>query len=251
VPRRRDVRPTALPEPASVACGDTLIARVMSGRGGRRPGDHNARRPRRRRAAGTGHVGPRRRTDGRHARRQGDGPAVHRSDRTNTRRAIGTADPLARLTSIRDEMEHLTASGQADTTQTLTALAGLTAPSVLALRAATVVGRRHIPQRSVGTVTTNVRGPDHTLYAAGRKMVHQPFVPIAKASASGWRSSATTARSASASPATTTPSPMWHASADRSSRASTTCTNRSAARPVRRSDVVLWLRTGPGPMIET
>ena len=95
---------------------------------------------------------------------------------------IGIADPLERLASIRDQMEHLKASGQADTTQTLTTLAGLTAPSVLALalRAATVIGR-HVPQRTVGTVTTNVRGPDHTLYAAGRKMVaYQPFVPIAQ-----------------------------------------------------------------------
>ena len=95
---------------------------------------------------------------------------------------IGIADPLERLASIRDQMEHLKASGQADTTQTLTTLAGLTAPSVLALalRAATVIGR-HVPQRAVGTVTTNVRGPDHTLYAAGRKMVaYQPFVPIAQ-----------------------------------------------------------------------
>jgi diacylglycerol O-acyltransferase / wax synthase len=95
---------------------------------------------------------------------------------------VGMSDPLERLTSMRDQMEHLKASGQADATQMLTTLAGLTAPSVLALalRAATLIGR-HVPQRSIGTVTTNVRGPDHTLYAAGRKMVaYQPFVPIAQ-----------------------------------------------------------------------
>jgi diacylglycerol O-acyltransferase / wax synthase len=95
---------------------------------------------------------------------------------------IGIADPLERLVSMRRQMELLKASGQADTGQSLTALTGFTAPSVLALalRAATVIGRQ-FPQRAVGTITTNVRGPDHTLYAAGRRMVaYQPFVPIAQ-----------------------------------------------------------------------
>ena len=157
---------------------------------------------------------------------------------------IGIADPLERLASIRDQMEHLKASGQADSTQTLTTLAGLTAPSVLALalRAATVIGR-HVPQRAVGTVTTNVRGPDHTLYAAGRKMVaYQPFVPIAQGVRIGVAILSYDGNVSFGVTGDYDTVPTSPASADRSSRASTTCTNRPAARPGRGSDVVLWPR---------
>ncbi len=58
---------------------------------------------------------------------------------------IGIADPLERLASIRDQMEHLKASGQADTTQTLTTLAGLTAP--VRPRAGAAGRHRHRPSR--------------------------------------------------------------------------------------------------------
>ena len=96
---------------------------------------------------------------------------------------IGIADPLERLASIRDQMEHLKASGQAD----------IDPDAHRARRSHPAIRPRArrcgpppssagtFPQRAVGTVTTNVRGPDHTLYAAGRKMVaYQPFVPIAQ-----------------------------------------------------------------------
>ena len=102
-------------------------------------------------------------------------------------------------------------------------------PSVLALalRAATVIGR-HVPQRTVGTVTTNVRGPDHTLYAAGRKMVaYQPFVPIAQGVRIGV---AILSYDGNVSFGVTgdydTVPDVARLSADRSSQASTTCTNR-------------------------
>ena len=37
-----------------------------------------------------------------------------------------------------------------------------------------------IPQRNVNTVTTNVPGPQHQLYACGRPMIEAfPFVPLA------------------------------------------------------------------------
>jgi diacylglycerol O-acyltransferase / wax synthase len=115
-------------------------------------------------------------------RSEGDGARNNQVTAMIAELPIGIADPLERLISMREQMELLKASGQVDTGQTLTALTAFTAPSVLALalRAATVIGRQ-FPQRAVGTVTTNVRGPDHTLYAAGRRMVaNQPFVPIAQ-----------------------------------------------------------------------
>jgi hypothetical protein len=58
---------------------------------------------------------------------------------------VRIADPLERPISISRQMELLKTSGPADTGQTLTALGGFTAPSVLALalRAATVIGRQY------------------------------------------------------------------------------------------------------------
>ena len=102
---------------------------------------------------------------------------------------IGIADPLERLAWIRDQMEHLKTSGQADTTQTLTTLAGLTTHRPRPCAAGRHRIGRHIPQRAVGTVTTNVRGPDHTLYAAGQRWSPtNRSCRSPKASASGWRS---------------------------------------------------------------
>ena len=97
-------------------------------------------------------------------RADGDGAPNNQVTAIIAELPIGIADPLERLASMRDQMEHLKASDHADIGQTLTALSGLTPPSVLALalRAATIIGRQ-FPQRAVGTVTTNVRGPDHTL----------------------------------------------------------------------------------------
>jgi diacylglycerol O-acyltransferase len=59
----------------------------------------------------------------------------------------------------------------------LVGLSGFAPAMLLAigLRVAT-----HVPQRSVNTVTTNVPGPQHPLYAAGRRMVECfPYVPLA------------------------------------------------------------------------
>lgn len=95
---------------------------------------------------------------------------------------IGIADPLERLAAVRREMEQLKRSHQAEATGAFTTLAGFAAPALLAfvLRAAGAMGRER-PQRSVDTVTTNVAGPQHPLYAAGRQMVaYLPFVPLAQ-----------------------------------------------------------------------
>ena len=93
---------------------------------------------------------------------------------------IGIADPLERLASMRQHMEQLKHSNQAEATEAFTVLAGLAAPSLLALglRAAGAMARE-FPQRAVDTVTTNVAGPQHPLYAAGRQMVaYHPYVPL-------------------------------------------------------------------------
>ena len=95
---------------------------------------------------------------------------------------VGIADPVERLASMRQQMEQLKQSDQAETTEQLTALAGLAAPSLLALGLRTAGAMaREFPQRAITTVTTNVPGPQYPLYAAGRQMVaYLPFVPLAQ-----------------------------------------------------------------------
>ena len=81
---------------------------------------------------------------------------------------VGIEDPLERLSAVHEQMEHLKHSHSAVAGDVLVGLTGF-APAMLlslGLRAAT-----HVPQRSVQTVTTNVPGPQKTLYAAGRRML--------------------------------------------------------------------------------
>ena len=90
---------------------------------------------------------------------------------------IGIGLPLERLDSIRLQMAHLKDSKQAVAGEVLTSLSGFAPPMLLAL------GERvaaHAGQRNVNTVTTNVPGPQYTLYAAGRRMLEAfPYVPLA------------------------------------------------------------------------
>ena len=79
-------------------------------------------------------------------------------------------------------MERLKGSDQVGDPRTLTSLAGLTPPQLLAtgLHATAAAGRR-LPQHAVNTVTTNVPGPQFPLYAVGRRMLtYLPFVPLAQ-----------------------------------------------------------------------
>ena len=95
---------------------------------------------------------------------------------------VGITDPVERLASMRQQMEDLKASNQADTAGALPVLAGLAAPALLAaaLKLTAAMGRQ-FPQRAITTVTTNVPGPQHPLYAAGRQMVaYLPFVPLSQ-----------------------------------------------------------------------
>jgi len=90
---------------------------------------------------------------------------------------VGLQDPLERLGAIRAQMDDLKESKQAVAGEVLTSLSGF-APSML-LAIGTRVAMR-IPQRNVNTVTTNVPGPQHQLYACGRPMIEAfPFVPLA------------------------------------------------------------------------
>jgi diacylglycerol O-acyltransferase len=90
---------------------------------------------------------------------------------------VGLEDPAERLGAIRAQMDDLKESKQAVAGEVLTSLSGF-APSML-LALGTRVAMR-IPQRNVNTVTTNVPGPQHQLYACGRPMIEAfPFVPLA------------------------------------------------------------------------
>jgi diacylglycerol O-acyltransferase len=95
---------------------------------------------------------------------------------------VGIADPVERLTAIAARMASLKASHQAEASETMSSLARLTPPMLyaLGLRSASAA-LRHVPLRSVHTVTTNVRGPGAPLYALGREMVeYLPFVPLSQ-----------------------------------------------------------------------
>jgi WS/DGAT/MGAT family acyltransferase len=85
-------------------------------------------------------------------------------------------DPVERIQTIHQQMQHLKSSGQAVAAERLTALSGFAPAALLALggRVAT-----RMPQTSVNTVTTNVPGPQHPLYLAGRRLLEAfPFVPL-------------------------------------------------------------------------
>jgi diacylglycerol O-acyltransferase / wax synthase len=86
-------------------------------------------------------------------------------------------DPVARLESVKAQMQGLKESKQAVAGEVLTSLSGFAPPMLLALgtRLAT-----RLPQRNLHTVTTNVPGPQEPLYAAGRQMLEAyPYVPLA------------------------------------------------------------------------
>ena len=90
---------------------------------------------------------------------------------------VGVADPVERLTEVRTQMDGLKRSGQAVAGSTLTSLGGFAPPLLFALGARAATRTR---QTAVNTVTTNVPGPQHPMYLAGRRMLNAyPFVPLA------------------------------------------------------------------------
>ena len=85
-------------------------------------------------------------------------------------------DPVARLESIREQMQELKRSGQAVAAERLTALSGF-APASCSRSAGRAASQ--VPQRAVNTVTTNVPGPQHPLFLCGRRMLEAfPWCPL-------------------------------------------------------------------------
>ncbi|MGA2321617.1 MAG: wax ester/triacylglycerol synthase family O-acyltransferase [Solirubrobacteraceae bacterium] len=90
---------------------------------------------------------------------------------------VAIEDPVLRLQSISAQMADLKESKEAVAGEVLTSLSGFAPPMLLAL--AERLGTR-VPQHNINTVTTNVPGPQHPLYAAGRRMLEAfPYVPLA------------------------------------------------------------------------
>jgi WS/DGAT/MGAT family acyltransferase len=86
-------------------------------------------------------------------------------------------DPVERLRSLHEQMGDLKEHHQAAAAESLTSLSGFAPPALLALGARLLAG---VEQHAVQTVTTNVPGPQRTLYAAGRRMLTAyPYVPLA------------------------------------------------------------------------
>ena len=80
---------------------------------------------------------------------------------------VGIEDPLDCLTDIRQQMDENKRHHQAEAGEALYALQGLLPPVLLALGTRVSLG---IENHLLQTVTTNVPGPRHLLYLAGRKM---------------------------------------------------------------------------------
>lgn len=86
------------------------------------------------------------------------------------------ADPVDRLDAVRRRLGRLKHTHEALAGDVLVALGGVAPAMLLALGLRTAT---HVPQRNVQTVTTNVPGPQHTLYAAGRRVIDCfPYVPL-------------------------------------------------------------------------
>ncbi|HAS09449.1 MAG TPA: wax ester/triacylglycerol synthase family O-acyltransferase [Acidimicrobiaceae bacterium] len=93
---------------------------------------------------------------------------------------VHVADPVERVQAVHEQMVERKASHMSEAGELVVRLADLAPPMVVGtvMRTATRVLAR-MPQRSVNTVTTNVPGPQLTLYCLGRRMlVHLPYVPL-------------------------------------------------------------------------
>ena len=116
-------------------------------------------------------------------RTAGDGAPNNQVSAMIAELPVSIADPLERLESMSAQMTRLKASGQADTAQLLTAIADWTPPSLLAmgLRASARDRKPRPAAHDRHGDDQRPRGPEHTLFAAGRRMVaYQPFVPISQ-----------------------------------------------------------------------
>jgi hypothetical protein len=107
----------------------------------------------------------------------GDGTFENKVSAMFAELPVGIGDPVERLHAVTAQMEGLKESKQAVAGEALTSMGGFAPPMLLALgmRLAT-----RVAQRNINTVTTNVPGPQMTLYVAGSRMVKAyPYVPLA------------------------------------------------------------------------
>ncbi len=89
---------------------------------------------------------------------------------------VGRADPIARLASIRAEMDGIKQSKQAVAGDVLTSMSGFAPPLLLALGSRLVTLS---PRLNMHTATTNVPGPQQPVQTLGRRMLESyPFVPV-------------------------------------------------------------------------
>jgi diacylglycerol O-acyltransferase len=93
---------------------------------------------------------------------------------------VGIDDPVERLRVLRDQMAELKASHGAELGEAAITLGDLMLPAVMALGSRATIGlMERLPNLSIGTVTTNVPGPQVALYALGRELIaYYPYVPI-------------------------------------------------------------------------
>lgn len=89
---------------------------------------------------------------------------------------VGIADPVQRLSAVRERMAEVKASGVLEGTDSLIANAAFVPPALFA-----AAGRlaARAPQPMVSTITTNVPGPRQQLYLLGRPLLRMlPYVPL-------------------------------------------------------------------------
>jgi diacylglycerol O-acyltransferase / wax synthase len=90
---------------------------------------------------------------------------------------VGVADPAARLAEIRRQMDGIKESRGAVAGERLVNLADFAPPVLLAAGTRLAAS---MPQRNVNTAATNVPGPQHPLYFAGRRLLESaPTIPLA------------------------------------------------------------------------
>lgn len=89
---------------------------------------------------------------------------------------IGLDDPAERLAAVRAEMDSLKEHHQSEVSELFGAITEFTPPVLLAAVSRMLA---NLDQQTIQTVTTNVPGPRHTLYAAGRRLAAvYPYVPL-------------------------------------------------------------------------
>ena len=89
-------------------------------------------------------------------------------------------NPIARLSQVQRDMTGLKASHMAEAGEAMTTIGDILPPLAVGTISRLAMRVMHVlPQRSINTVTTNVPGPQFSLYCLGREMTaYYPFVPI-------------------------------------------------------------------------